>query len=385
MFRLPANRSWAHLALLFCLGLASLWLLVGCKMPAPLPAQPTTGQSTSTLISGTQITEEAGNSLLPQALYFLRQDANGLPQVWRLSPDGKALVQLTFSTTPVRDFDISLPGRLAYVGGGSLVVYSLINSTSKTWWDSPEYQPDTYPHAPRWSPDGETLAYASDGVWLRRGEDIRLLYPDPVDSGQRTFPYSWSPDGHWLLVSQDREQGTTLAVLEANTGKLVQLANAPLCCQAAWTPDSQGLFVANPYPQQGPSGLWWASINNLAAPLLPWQAEDGTYNVVGWPHINQNGLLGYAFANFPATPPDSFPFGLYTANLSSPDQRQALRLETFFLREIIWTPDGRRALLVIPAPGSAASQVAGPVVLVSAGQQPGLVLSDSGYNLRWGP
>jgi hypothetical protein len=145
------------------------------------------------------------------------------------------------------------------------------------------------------------------------------------------------------------------------------------------------LFVANPYPQQGPSGLWWASVKNLAAPLLPWQASNGTYNIVGWPHVSQNGLLGYAFANYPDLPPDTFPYGFYTANVSSPEQRQALRVETFFIREALWTPDGRRVVLVVPAPGAASRQVSGPIVLVTSGDQPGMVLIDSGYNLRWGP
>lgn len=380
----PPDHNWVNIARLFCVSFALLGWLAGCRMPAPSPTLP--------IAASVKPSPEATNpgagveaSLLPSALYFLRQDAGGLPQVWRISPGGTALVQLTFSAAPVRDFDISPQGRLAYVAGGSLVVYSLGSSQAETWFAAQEDQPDSYPHAPRWSPDGSTLAYAARGVWLRQGEQSQLLYPDLSDGSQRTFPYTWSPDGNWLLVNQDQQQATTLAILEISTGKLVSLAKAPLCCQAAWTLDSQGVFVANPYPQNGPSGLWWASINNLAAPLLPWQAENGTFNVAGWPHVSQGGQLGYAFANFPGAPPDLFPFGLYTANVSSPDQRLALRVETFFIREVLWTPDGRRAALVVPAPGASSVQAFGPVVFVAAGEQPALVLVDSGYNLRWGP
>lgn len=379
------DQNSVRLAWLLCLSLISLGGLSSCRMPAPLPAQPAALSTPSSMQSQTSGAEAAETSLLPNALYLLHQDAAGLPQVWRISPGGKAIVQLTFSATPVRDFDISTTGRLAYVTGGSLAVYSLGSSQAEMWFSAQEDQPDSYPHAPRWSPDGQTLAYAARGVWLRQGEQSRLLFPDPTDGSRRTFPYSWSPDGSWLLVNQDQQQTTTLAILEISTGKIVTLANAPLCCQAAWTPDSQGMFIANPYPQHGPSGLWWASVNNLAAPLLPWQSDNGTYNIVGWPHVSQNGQLGYAFANYPDIPPAAFPFGLYSANVSSPDQRQTLRTETFFIREVLWASDGRRVVLVVPAPGAASLQTPGPIVLISAGEQPGTVLLDSGYNLKWGP
>ena len=88
-------------------------------------------------------------------------------------------------------------------------------------YHSPEYQPlgtilpngsgyreleAPVPHAEDASPDGETIAYASDGdIYVVRDDGtapIRLTESEAIDGSPR-----WSPDGDHLLFSSDRDGG----------------------------------------------------------------------------------------------------------------------------------------------------------------------------------
>lgn len=413
--RLPVQLSRT----LLLIGVAfSLAILAGCKMPAP-DSDPAasfsipTAQPTNTFSIDLPPTPlgssgplpfphnpNATNSLLPSALYLLRPDPNQINQVWRLSPDGAELTQVTFSDTPVSQYDISSDGRLAVITAQSLIVYSPDKTQTETWLNSSPGLPEQNPRASRWAPGGGQLAYAAQGVWIGRSPNtVHLAVADPP--GSRIRPFDWSPDGRWLLVTIDSQEQSKLAVLDPATGVIQTLVTSdgiPACCQAAWAPQSQGLVVANPYPatgipelqtQNGVGGLWWAPVSANQAEiqvsaLLPSFAADETYNFVGWPHFNPDTTIQYAFANFPLLPQQRFPLALYKASLATPDLRQMLRAESFLVDQILWSPNGDLALLVLPMPGSAWKS-GGPVILVAAGQEPATPLIEQGASLKWGP
>lgn len=82
--------------------------------------------------------------------------------------------------------------------------------------------------APRWAPDGRTIAVAR---WANAGDyDIVLLDPDgrvrPLmrDRAVDAAP-AWSPDGRWILFSSDRSGIPNLYAVEVASGRLRQVTS----------------------------------------------------------------------------------------------------------------------------------------------------------------
>ena len=81
--------------------------------------------------------------------------------------------------------------------------------------------------APRWSPDGRVIAFASRAVNGR--SDIWTIEPDggnrrqiTTGSGEKLYP-SWSGDGAWYLLHQDEGAGPNIWRIAATGGRDVQL------------------------------------------------------------------------------------------------------------------------------------------------------------------
>ncbi len=84
-------------------------------------------------------------------------------------------------------------------------------------------------YAPRWSPDGKTIAYS---VWVKGGyRDIRLVdvatgtvrnvtSDRAIESGP-----SFSKDGRWLFFHSDRTSVTNVYAFELASGRLMQVTN----------------------------------------------------------------------------------------------------------------------------------------------------------------
>jgi WD40-like Beta Propeller Repeat len=88
--------------------------------------------------------------------------------------------------------------------------------------------------APRWSPDGRTIAYTVVDGYVERGSlgfrtgELRLMQPDgtgvrTLATGTVTFsPYlSWSPDGEFLIAASSRGM---LELIRVSTGEVLPLA-----------------------------------------------------------------------------------------------------------------------------------------------------------------
>ncbi len=105
-------------------------------------------------------------------------------------------------------------------------------------------------YAPRWSPDGRTLAYLSDGAAIRlldlaSGQDSVLSkgqYPGRFDAGQ---PLAWSPDGAWLAVLERGTKGFTnvhvVRVADGFSRAVSTLANT-FADGVTWAPDGSFLL-----------------------------------------------------------------------------------------------------------------------------------------------
>ncbi len=325
-------------------------------------------------------------------MYFLHSDTDGIPQVWKLDANGENPSQVSFGDQAVQDYDIAADGSLAFVTAKGLYVQAPGVNQPSPWLVIPQAGTNLKPHAPRWAPGSNLLAYASGGIWIgRTANTVRLLNLSQVDPSARILPYQWSPDGRWLLVSIDYPDRSELGILDPSNSALKPLRLNPTsaaCCQAAWAPDSQGVVIANPFPAAGAAsasgGLWWAGLDGVVKTLLAENSPDGTLNYVGWPHFGPTGILNYAFANFPQAPGGRFPMALYQSSLSTPDLRQLLRPESFFIEQVLWAPDGSLAILQLPQPGSVWNN-GGPLLFVHPEQDLPRPLFDQGYNLKWGP
>ena len=95
-----------------------------------------------------------------------------------------------------------------------------------------------------WSPDGQSIAFAADGIWLIRsdGSDLRRV----ADSG---IQLAWSPDSTslaFLRLDNRRPQQWFVTVLSVRTGEERELSAG---FRPQWSPDGKSiLFEYHPTP-----------------------------------------------------------------------------------------------------------------------------------------
>ncbi len=116
-------------------------------------------------------------------------------------------------------------------------------------------------HSPIFSPDGGRLAFTRRGeIWLwTRGGDARRIAKVGGDVGR----LSWAPDGTQLLFSEDRDDHSYIAVLQADGRRLRYLdPGAAHAVEPVFSPDGrQVAFIRYQSPPAGAapdSGHYWS-------------------------------------------------------------------------------------------------------------------------------
>lgn len=108
-------------------------------------------------------------------------------------------------------------------------------------------QPKQKSWSPRWSPDGQTIAFLSqrsgwNEVWLIRpdGEGLRQL----TRLGWDVADLAWSPDGTRLACTVNHSGAFDLALLEVESGQLSQLQSGlGYYTRPNWSPEGEFLTV----------------------------------------------------------------------------------------------------------------------------------------------
>jgi Tol biopolymer transport system component len=143
-------------------------------------------------------------------------------------------------TTPGRASD----GLIAYSLNGQLFLVAPDGTGSR-----PITPADWHAYDPRWSPDGQRIAFLSLTCAVGRpcdqkGDPTAINVIEPEGSGRRTLVeglvevgrFGWSPDGRWLAYNALSTQGGNLVAADGSERRVV--GSGPIM---AWLPDGRTL------------------------------------------------------------------------------------------------------------------------------------------------
>lgn len=394
--------------------LALLSLTLACGLPSAGGGDP--ADQVATVVASTlealtpagpgEATSEPGSSssILPHALYYLRSDGAGVPQVYRLDRDGETETQLTFEPGQVEFYDVSpADGSIAYVSNNQLLLIQPDGSGRRVLVDGggvDENNPFLVKiNNPVFSPDGRTLAYGHQGLSLYDlpTGDVDLVLENQwneVGGGlsipqELYWPEQFSSDGEKLIVTLGYYEGASTAVYYPETGALTRLSGGEgsiICCgDYHLSADGSVLYAASPHMGMFRAGLWRVDIaGGTIATLLSSDFDSNPAEVADNPFLAPDGQLYYFFASVPN--PDGFvdraPLQLVRSAPDGVTGRATVRPETFSnMWEALWAPDASFVIVTVSNEEFQGREAR----LIYTDGRPITVLLPFAQRLKWGP
>ncbi|MCZ6915532.1 MAG: prolyl oligopeptidase family serine peptidase [Gemmatimonadetes bacterium] len=171
----------------------------------------------------------------------------GYNNLFRVPTTGGPSTALTFNdavieTAPAPSPDGRTLAYLAHVRAGTQIF--LLDLDQATSWPRPLAPASDGERSPVWSPDGRSLAFSRGGdIWIRTldGGSPRRLIEDAYAGGNRS-PV-WSPDGGRIAFLTSKSGYAQVGVADVTTGSVTPITRVPREHSAlSWSPD--GRWVA---------------------------------------------------------------------------------------------------------------------------------------------
>ena len=215
----------------------------------------------------------------------LSTDRSGNPDLWIRDGESGEMQQLTTDSTP--------DWAPKWSPDGEEVAFYAFRGGQRELWTVPagggKARKVTKGLFPDWSPDGQSIAFwDGNDVWIvpAEGGEARRVTTDPaVDSSP-----IWSPDGRSLAFVSRRAKEPRLWQLELETGQLDQLSEGPASL-ARWSRDGTRVYFLG--AEERRSNIWAVSVEDgTERPVTSFEgrhgslanalAADGTYLYFAW-------------------------------------------------------------------------------------------------------
>ena len=390
--------------------LACVLPTVSIETPPDTSAQVATAVAL-TLQASTQVaaTPVSANAVLPRGLYYMANDNQSVSQVFRVERDGKTITQLTSEFSGVTDYDVSpIDGSIVYESGVQLVWLNADASNRRVLVDgTPNSNNRGYYH-PVFSPDGQTIAYRRDGLYLysvASGASDLVFADHPLGGSlppEIYQPNVFSPDGTKLLIDigHPPDSPYTGAIYTLATNVLQQFGGedqSMTCCTLyggpQWAADSSAFYTPATIPDSSSifSVLWKVDANSGAVTqLLPGGAGEGDTRLMYLtyePYLAPEGHVYFFSAKYPELEGFDRRVPMVIVRADPSDMMTSwtiLRGDiSEMVNEVLWAPDA--SFVIVTVAPSADIHDSGRAEILYFDGRPNIVLTQVAKQMKWGP